>query len=446
MDTVSVSDRDKFQGELEHLMNVLVIDYGTKVSLSQDAAGHLGTLDFVGWADQTATLSWNDQLEWTVQVTIDGDTREIKSGSYQKKTFWYAAATAAHAVNTRPSMTVERPNKVLDIILRSALVAALLVAIKVWAVSFAKGAPVSQGLTTAQELLASFGFDGWFNVALGTALTMPVVTLIFLASTFYWIYRRTASDFRFRSDGATVRVSFSLFMWFAALVGAIVLADWLDKALIVLVAGLILWSDNLFSDKPRRLKRWRRLGARVEESPDLVSLGCYYEWPGESRESIHDMGSRLARDSEHLDAMLYKRRDDIYGNSEFASLYDSTEALNFMLRQEVLRLKRHKAQSMEQMHRRRQAMTKVRDFGMSLSQTPVYWLIAPVAAVLLVMDVRPWMPPLCFEDQGNRMTVYEVQGVPPRYLIDSSRAILYSSFTGTEKLTQGVCQEPSTSD
>ena len=88
-------------------------------------------------------------------------------------------------------------------------------------------------------------------------------------------------------------------------------------------------------------------------------------------------------------------------------------------------------------------MIRVRDFGMYLARLPLYWLIAPLAAALLIIDVRPWMPPLCFEDRGNRMTVYEVQGVPPRYLVDSTRAILYSSFTGTEQITQGACPEPS---
>ncbi len=241
-------------------------------------------------------------------------------------------------------MKIERQNKVLDLILKSALVAALLVASKVLAVAFANGAPVAQGLTTAQELFASFGFDGWLNLALGTALTMPLVSLIFLAATFYWIYRRTASDFHFSTDGASLRVMFSLFMWVFPLIAAITIADWFDRAFIIGVTGVILWADNLFSDKPRRLKRWRKLGLRVVNSSDLIALGCYYKWPGESKPSLHDMGARLARDSEQLEATVYRERDAIYDDKEFGDLYSRTEWLNFMLRQEVVRLKTGRTQ------------------------------------------------------------------------------------------------------
>ncbi|MGM9474727.1 hypothetical protein ACS5PJ_22380 [Pseudarthrobacter sp. YS3] len=442
MTSVGRSDRAKFQGELEHLMNVLTVEYGTKNFLSQEEVGQAGTLVLEGWADQTATLTWDDDLKWSIQVTRNGSTRESKEGTFPEKDFWYAVVSAAHIINIRPSMKVERPNKALDIILKSAAIAALLIALKVGAVSFANKAPVAQGLTTAQELFASFGFDGWLNVTLGTALNTPVVSLLFLAVSFYWIYRRTASDFRFSTDKASTRVMFSLFMWALPLAFAILIAEWADRILIVVAAGVILWADSLFSDKPRRLRQWRKSGSRVENSPDLIALACYYEWPDEFRTTLDQMGSRLARDSEHLEATLFRERDDVYSNKEFGDLYARTEALNFVLRQEVLRLQRGRVQSMEQMLWRRRVMTKVRDFGMGLAQTPIYWFITPVLAGLLIIDVRPWMPPLCFEDQGNRMTVYEVQGVPPRYLIDSTRAILYSSFTGTEKLTQGECQIP----
>lgn len=418
-------DRDEF----ERIVRSYAADDGrlhdARPTLTMNDDDSSGALRLDGVLDQYALFSWNSKLEWSLTSHVDGLSDE-RSGVFPASKFDYQLFIAGRRVRAFPPKMPAETNGVLRFVVGVIPVAAIIVLIRVMAITFREDRrDVSAWMGNAQQVLMAFGFDDWLNLSLGTVLANPVPATLLVCVTSLVLFNRQTDGYTFEHDGLDWRTGVIMASGFTALTGALTLAPGWLKVVIAVVTLAFLYVRRVVNPVGD-LKRSRLVGTAFANRSDPGRDFTLRHAGGERSEQYNtrDAGTFLRTETDALLTDLYVRRAGALDDPNFRSRWARVGTLA-----DVLAYFRAEETST----RRGRAVRAKRRFDSwvfeqrALNGMLALVVVVAVPAAFLMLSPTPWMPPVCLQGSGSAATAFALGGSPEAYLLDETREVVFTT-------------------
>lgn len=414
------TDREEFERLVGLYARGAEIEHGATSTVTLDPDAFRGTLRIEGVKDQYATFEWEPDLSWKLITRSEQYTYEV-SGTFPAKDFGVHVLIAARNVRAFPSTPVPPATVALRVFMGAIPVAALVILVRVLAITYSEH-DIHNWIASAQRVLVGFGFDDWFNLALGSALATPTAAAVLVAVTAWLLAHQATGGLTFEHDGLNWQTILVGFVGMLALAVALISAEWWLKIVIALAASVLLYVE-LTANPIRDLRKSRKIGSAFANRPEEGRSFVLVVGNGEPDEDYNekDAGAFIAAESTALLDELHARRDAALNDEVFLSRWTRTSTLAHILTE-------FKAGERSRGRARLARMRANLEGRLSQERARNGWILIAMtivpAAFFLVVSPTPWMPAVCLEIDDAASTAYPLGGSPDAFLIDSTRRVL----------------------